>query len=189
MSPNLRSNAGPLLLMTGLAMALLAGGALAKTSDRNQEMSLDAGYQDGNVTQDGVIHLDQGVHLTQGTLDIQATKGQIVRKNGEITQVTFTGGPVKMKQINDDGTPMNAQADMIVYDLMKEIITLTGDYTVTSPKGSNSGQKMVYNTKTGNMQSGGDGSRVHTVIQPKNKSPGATVGSPTQVPPAKPGNK
>ena len=30
---------------------------------------------------------------------------------------------------------------------------------------------MVYNTKSGNMQSGGDGTRVRTVIQPKSAQP------------------
>ena len=46
--------------------------------------------------------------------------------------------------------------------------------TVKSPRGSNSGQKMVYNTKTGNMESGGDGTRVRTVIKPKSAQPQGT---------------
>ena len=41
------------------------------------------------------------------------------------------------------------------------------------PRGSNSGQRMVYNTKTGSVKSGGDGTRVKTVIQPRS----ATTGS------------
>ena len=32
------------------------------------------------------------------------------------------------------------------------------------------GDSVVYNMATGQMQSGGDGTRVHTVIQPKNKT-------------------
>lgn len=46
---------------------------------------------------------------------------------------------------------------------------------------------MVYNTKTGNMQSGGDGSRVRTIIQPKNAAPDAATPAPT--PAAKPAAK
>ena len=53
------------------------------------------------------------------------------------------------------------------YDLVNEIVTFTGNYTVKTPKGSNSGQKLVYNLRTGNMESGGDGTRVKTVIQPR----------------------
>ena len=47
-------------------------------------------------------------------------------------------------------------------------LTLIGDFNIHSPSGSNSGQKMVYNLRTGAIQGGGDGSRVRTVIQPRN---------------------
>ncbi|PTT41973.1 lipopolysaccharide transport periplasmic protein LptA, partial [Stenotrophomonas sp. HMWF022] len=46
-------------------------------------------------------------------------------------------------------------------------------YKVTSARGTNAGQRMVYNTRSGEMNSGGDGSRVRTVIPPKNKTPAA----------------
>ncbi|MCF5990550.1 lipopolysaccharide transport periplasmic protein LptA, partial [Xanthomonas perforans] len=42
-------------------------------------------------------------------------------------------------------------------------------------------------TKTGNMQSGGDGSRVRTIIQPKTPAPAAAT--PAQTPAAKPAAK
>ena len=41
---------------------------------------------------------------------------------------------------------------------------------MTQPKGSMSGQKVIYNMKTGAVNSGGDGTRVKMVLQPK---PGA----------------
>jgi len=37
---------------------------------------------------------------------------------------------------------------------------------------------MVYNTRSGEMNSGGDGSRVRTVIPPKNKNPAAQPAKP-----------
>ena len=95
---------------------------------------------------------------------------RVERKNGEVSRAVFTGKQAQLKQVNDDGTPVTATADRLEYDVLNDVITLTGNYKVTSPKGSNSGQKMVYNTKTGSMQSGGDGTRVRTVIQPKNKA-------------------
>ncbi|HEY0859862.1 MAG TPA: LptA/OstA family protein, partial [Pseudoxanthomonas sp.] len=67
-----------------------------------------------------------------------------------------------------------ATADRVEYDMTSETITFIGNYTVKSPRGSNSGQKMVYNTKTGNMESGGDGTRVRTVIKPKSAQPQGT---------------
>ena len=81
-----------------------------------------------------------------------------------------------MKQQMDDGTMMNARADRIVYEPHREILTLTGNFKIESPQGSNSGQKMVYNMGTGQMQSGGDGTRVRTVIQPRNATPAKKTG-------------
>ena len=80
----------------------------------------------------------------------------------------LTGSPVSLKQEMEDGTPMTATAKQIDYDLANETLTLIGDFNIHSPSGSNSGQKMVYNLRTGAIQGGGDGSRVRTVIQPRN---------------------
>ena len=161
MNPILRASffAGALLLAPTLA--------LAKASDRNQPMSLDAGHQVGSLEGNGIITMSGGVIVQQGSLDIRSQTGVITMKNDEITRVVFTGAPVTLKQQMEDGGLMTATANRIDYDLVNEIVTFTGNYTVKTAKGSNSGQKLVYNLRTGNMESGGDGTRVKTVIQPK----------------------
>ena len=159
----------PILRASFLAGALLLAPtlALAKASDRNQPMSLDAGHQVGSLEGNGIITMSGGVIVQQGSLDIRSQTGVITMKNDEITRVVFTGAPVTLKQQMEDGGLMTATANRIDYDLVNEIVTFTGDYTVKTAKGSNSGQKLVYNLRTGNMESGGDGTRVKTVIQPK----------------------
>ncbi len=163
-----------------LAAFLLAGctgQALAKSSDRNQEMIIDSGSTNGSFSDNGSTVLQGNVVITQGTLDIRATRGEIFMKDGEVSRAVFTGKQAQLKQVNDDGTPVTATADKLEYDVLNDVITLTGNYKVTSPKGSNSGQRMVYNTRTGSMQSGGDGTRVRTVIKPKNKPATTPAGS------------
>jgi len=182
MSPNPRSNAVLALVIAGLLTAM-ATGAWAKSSDRNQPMDITSGGQDGNFGDNATTKLWGGVEITQGTLEINADQGEIYSKDGEISRAVFTGKQARMKQVNDDGTPIDATADRIDYDVINDVVTLTGNYKISSPKGSNAGQKMVYNTRTGNMQSGGDGTRVHTVIQPKNKAPAPAAT------PSKPGAK
>ena len=122
---------------------------------------------DGNSTNVWVGN----VTLKQGTLDIAAQRAELTQRNGDPSKARFIGSPVKLRPQQDDGTGMDATANRIEYDLTSETIVLIGNYTVKSPRGSNSGQRMVYNTKTGNMQSGGDGTRVKTVIQPKSAAP------------------
>ncbi|HBK44912.1 MAG TPA: lipopolysaccharide transport periplasmic protein LptA [Xanthomonadaceae bacterium] len=145
--------------------------ALAKTSDRNQPMSLESNSNDCNLTDDdGKCRFTGDVVIVQGTLEIHADVADVYRKNGEVDRVVMSGRQATMKQQMDDGSPMDAQADNIEYRVNDDTVVLTGNYSVKSPKGSNAGQRMVYNTKTGNMQSGGDGTRVRTVIQPKAKA-------------------
>ena len=159
----------PILRASFLVGALLLAPSvvLAKSSDRNQPMSLDAGHQVGSLDGNGTITMSGGVIVQQGSLDIRSQTGVVTMKNNDITRVVFTGSPVTLKQQMEDGGMMNATANRIDYDLVNEIVTFTGNYTVKTPKGSNSGQKLVYNLRTGNMESGGDGTRVKTVIQPR----------------------
>ncbi|MFT4256972.1 MAG: lipopolysaccharide transport periplasmic protein LptA [Pseudoxanthomonas sp.] len=179
MFPSPRASA--LLVLT----LLMVSAAWAKTSDRNQDMAIDAGHQDGDTSDNGKTVWSQGVTVTQGTLSIKADSGTLQMRNGDPALATFVGKPVKLRQQTDDGDWMDAQADRLEYDLNSETITLIGNYKVSSPKGSNSGQRMVYNTKSGNMQAGGDGSRVQTVIKPKSaqgNSPAAKPATPTDKP-------
>lgn len=156
-----------------LALMLPALPAGAKSSDRNEPMNIDAGAQSGTLSGDGKTVLSGGVVITQGTLDLRAGNAEIHIKDSEAVRAIFTGKQAKMKQQMDDGTWMDASADRIDYDITNEVITLTGNYKVTSARGTNAGQRMIYNTRSGEMNSGGDGSRVRTVIQPKNKAPAA----------------
>ena len=160
-----------LLASAALLLLLPVADVVAKSSDRNQAMTIDSGSQSCNMEGNGKTVLGGGVVVTQGTLEIRSAAAEIYMADGEVSRSVFTGKQVKMKQQMDDGTWMDAQADRVEYDMKTETITFIGNYTVKSDRGSNSGQRMVYNTKSGNMQSGGDGTRVRTVIQPKSAQP------------------
>ncbi|WP_068814067.1 lipopolysaccharide transport periplasmic protein LptA, partial [Xanthomonas translucens] len=152
-----------------LLALLLPALAMAKSSDRNQPMDITSANQSGNMLDDnGKIRYTGNVVIIQGTLEIHADTADLFRKDGEIDRVVLTGKQATLKQLMDDGSPMDAVADNIDYKVGTDTVVLTGNYRMTSPKGTNAGQRMVYNTKTGDMQGGGDGTRVHTVIQPKN---------------------
>ncbi|KRG66951.1 hypothetical protein ABB27_11765 [Stenotrophomonas terrae] len=155
-----------------LLVALLAPGlAWSKASDRNQPMNIDAGQQSGTLDGNGKTTLSQGVIITQGTLELRSAEAELYMTDGEIVRAVFIGKQAQLKQQLDDGTWMNAVADRIDYDIKAENLTLIGNYKVESERGTNAGQRMVYNTRSGAMQSGGDGTRVRTVIQPKSTTP------------------
>ena len=106
----------------------------------------------------------------QGTLNIDADRAVISFKDGEASQAVLTGNQAVLRQQMDNGTPMTARADRIDYDMLADVVVLTGNYTVTTQRGSTSGQRLTYNLKSGQVDSGGeDGGRVKMRILPKSQ--------------------
>ncbi len=143
--------------------------ALARSSDRNQPMDIDAGQSDYSMDDSRPTVLSGGVIITQGTLDIRSSRADITQRNGDPVRAVLTGAPVRLKQQLDDGKPMNAVASKIDYDLRTEIVVFTGKVQISQPSGSISGERIVYNMTTGRVQGGGEGSgRVQMRLLPRN---------------------
>lgn len=155
-------------LLVALALTC-APDALARSSDRNKPMDIDAGQQTGSLDESTPTVLSGGVKITQGTLDVAAARAVITSRGGAISRVVLTGGPARLKQQLDDGTPMNAAASTIDYNLATEVVTFTGNVSIQQPRGTLSGERVVYNMRTGEVSSGGaDAGRVKMRIMPKN---------------------
>lgn len=151
-----------------LLACLVAGTAFARSSDRNKEMLVEAGHQSGTFSADSVNVLSGGVRVRQGTLDISSSTASITVADGDPVRAVFSGAPVVLKQVMDDGTPMTASADNIDYNLRTETVVFTGNVDIRQPRGSMRGERVVYNLQTGNVESGGEGNgRVHLRILPK----------------------
>ena len=159
----------PANLLLAIALgASCAGPAAARSSDRNQPMDIQAGHQSGTVDYSQPTILTGNVKIVQGTLHIDADRAVISFKDGEASQAVLTGNQAVLKQQMDNGTSMNARADRIDYDMVTDIVVLTGNYTVTTQRGSTSGQRLTYNLQSGQVDSGGqDGGRVKMRILPK----------------------
>jgi lipopolysaccharide export system protein LptA len=123
------------------------------------------------------------VHIIQGSLNITAGKAVIYRAGGDISRAVLTGSPAVLKQQMDDGTPMTAQASNVDYNLQNEVVVFTGNVELQQPRGTMNGERVVYNLKTGAIDSGGAGSgRVKMRIMPKHGSPGTPAPAPTPAP-------
>jgi len=167
------------LLLVATVAAALAGPAGARSTDRNQPMDTEAQHQSGTFAGNSVNVLSGDVHISQGSLDIRAARAEITMRDGEAVRAVLTGGPVVLKQQMDDGTPMTANASTVDYDLKGETATFTGNVQINQPRGTMNGARVVYNLKTGNIESGGEGSgRVRMHILPKNAAPTTGQGTP-----------
>ena len=174
----LPANALSLLLAVASLVAVLAPcAAHARSSDRNKAMDIDAGNLAYSLDANGSTVFSDGVSIVQGTLRINSSRADITQRNGEPVRAVLTGGPVKLNQQLDNGTPMSAVAGKVDYDLVTEIVVFTGNVDLQQPSGSLSGQRVVYNMRTGQVTSGGAGAgRVKMRIQPKNAPASPRVG-------------
>jgi lipopolysaccharide export system protein LptA len=162
----------PIDLLLAAALFACAGTAHARTSDRNQPMDTESQQNSCTLGDAGQCVMTGNVQITQGSLHIDAAKAVIYRDGGDISRAVLTGGPVVLKQQMDDGTPMTAHASNVDYNLRTEIVVFTGNVQLDQPRGSMSGQRVVYNLKTGAIDSGGEGNgRVKMRILPKNVAP------------------
>ncbi|PJJ98031.1 lipopolysaccharide transport periplasmic protein LptA [Lysobacteraceae bacterium NML75-0749] len=154
-------------LLTAFALAM-AGSAWARSSDRNQAMTIDSNWQSCGLGENMSCELRGDIIINQGTLRINAAQGTINQANGRPNRARLTGG-VTMRQELDDGTPINTRSGSVDYDFNTEIIILTGNVEINQPRGNLRGERVVYNMKTGQVQSGGQegGGRVRMTIQPK----------------------
>ncbi|WP_324319634.1 lipopolysaccharide transport periplasmic protein LptA [Arenimonas sp.] len=160
-------------LLTLALIAALPLAAQAKTTDRNQPMDVAADHTDAVLADDGDAILTGNVRITQGTLEVDADRAVIKRKNGDIAEVVLTGAPAHLKQVSDTGEPMNARAAQIVYTLSSDLMVLTGGVVVEQPRGNLSGETIKYDLKTGRLDGGGDGRRVSMHILPKTTTAGS----------------
>lgn len=173
----------PLLLG---ALCLAGGNAVAKSSDRNQRTVVSADSSDCSINEGGPCVLTGNVSIKQGSMDIDAARADMRRSGGETRSIKLNGSPVKLKQQMDDGAWLNATASQIDYDLGNNIVVFTGSAHIQQPgRGSISGERIVYNMRTGQVQSGsaaGSG-RVNMTFEPKNKT-GASDNTPDKPKPA-----
>jgi len=162
-------------VLLAAALVACAGTALAKTSDRNQPMDAESNQNNCVLTDAGQCVMTGNVQISQGSLHIDAAKAVIYREGGDISRAVLTGAPAVLKQQMDDGTPLTARASNVDYNLRTEVVVFTGDVQLDQPRGSMSGQRVVYNLKTGVIDSGGAGNgRVKMHILPKNVAPAST---------------
>jgi len=173
---------------------LVASNAFALSSDRNQPMLIDANYQKSTQSQTGkagdpdITKLDGNVVVTQGSMKAHADHATIYKnpsgvadKNGGvggITRVVLTGKQAHLQQVHDgDCGLVSADANTIDYLNATGIATLTGGVIVVQKgKGEFHGEHMIYNTNTGEMESGdlSSTSRVHMVMEPKSEQAAAS---------------
>lgn len=162
-------------LLLGLAPA-----AMARESDRDQPIELQAEDGDMVLAEDGVTRLRGSVVISQGTLRIAAQNAELTRTGGEMARVVLEGNPASLQQQGEDGRQVHARAQRIDYDVKTEVVTLTGNVSVNQGGDDLRGQRITYDLKSERLNASGQGSedgRIRMTIQPRARQPAAGTDS------------
>ena len=166
----------PALVLAMLA-ATFATAASALTTDRNQPMDIEAAHQVCGFGANDTCTLTGNVTMVQGSLNVTAAKAIIEQSGGDPSRALLSGG-VTLRQRLDDGNLINAKSSAVDYNLRTEVVVFTGNVEIVQQRGMLSGQRVVYNMKSGQVESGGAGNgRVKMRILPKGAQ-GATAPAP-----------
>jgi lipopolysaccharide export system protein LptA len=149
---------------------LAAQPALARKSDRQQEMHVAAKNFDGFQKPNSVSTLTGNVVITQGTLKATGAQAKVYfDAESQISRVVITGSPAHLEQLDENNNLVLGDAATLDYDNLKGIAVLSGNASITQKgRGDAHGDKLTYNTETSEMtgESGGDG-MVHMTFKPK----------------------
>lgn len=144
----------------------------ARKNDRDQPMGVRSDRQSGGLGNDDNIIMSGNVEITQGTLQVTAATATVERRGGDVQRIVLQGNPVRIRQENDRGEVVDAQATRVTYAPDNEILLLAGSARVAQARGDLQAETIRYNLDTGTIDSGGDGSRVQMTIQPKARPAG-----------------
>lgn len=155
-----------------LATVLLAGPAAARSSDRNQPMDIEASHSNCGLGANATCTLTGNVNITQGSMRVVAARAVIQQAGGDPSRAVLSGG-VTLRQTLDDGNQIHASSSHVDYNLRTEVVVFTGNVEIRQRRGSLNGQRVVYNMRTGQVESGGAGNgRVKMRILPKSAQAG-----------------
>jgi len=154
-------------------LPLLAAPALeARKNGREQPMAVRSDRQTGGLGDDDSIVMSGNVEITQGTLQVNAATATVERRGGDVQRIVLDGSPVRIRQQNERGETIDASAARVTYAPNEEIMVLAGDARVAQDRGEFTAGTIRYNVDTGSIDSGGDGGRVTTILQPKARPAG-----------------
>lgn len=132
------------LAVSLITLTLFSASALALESDFDQPIHVSSVKQHANMKSSTVTFTDE-VLLTQGSIKIIADKLTVIRGDKPNHETMIAEGNVAtFHQKQDDGKPLDAQAEHILYDVAKGTITLTKKAQIKQLDSEINGAKIVY---------------------------------------------
>ncbi|MFC0178671.1 lipopolysaccharide transport periplasmic protein LptA [Thorsellia kenyensis] len=138
----------------------------AKTGDTDEPMHITSDDQSLDMT-NSVATFTNNVVITQGTIKITADKVVVTTPGGDQEKAIIDayGSPLTFYQLQDDGLPIEGNANHMRYELASEKITLNGNAYISQVDSHVKGENIIYLVKEQRLEA--KGKKVTTVLNPK----------------------
>jgi lipopolysaccharide export system protein LptA len=113
---------------------------------------------------DNRIVLSDDVRIERGELVVEADTGQALQADGRYERIELDGNPARWSTVTEEGRRVEGESDRIVHDLLTEQVVMVGNARVREPRGSFSGQRLLYDLRT--QATEGEGG-IHMIIDPE----------------------
>ena len=143
----------------------------ATKNDLEQEITIKSQRQSADLKNKIASYLDDVV-ITQGSLTIQADLVQVITQSGTADKIYVAKGkPAQFQQTLEDGNPITLEANEIRYEPGISTITIKGNAKLSQEGSQVSGEKIIYNIKTEQLEAEGNlTDSVTTILQPQLQS-------------------
>ncbi len=152
-------------LLAGLLLWAMSNPVFAL--DRNQPIELEADRVELDDNKGTSTYIGN-VSLTQGDLSLKADRVTVFLKDSKIVRVEATGTPASLRDKLENNRLVEAEANLMDYDVSKEEILLTGNGMLNQNGNILRNDRIRYNLATGVLKAGGKDSeqRVKVILQP-----------------------
>lgn len=145
----------------------------AKTGDTSKPIYIDSTAQEFDMQTNTVIFTGS-VNLIQGTLKLKADKVLVKRPNGEegAEIVEAYGNPALFDQVLDNGKPVHGQAQILIYDVKKDLLTMKKKALLKQVDSQINGEVITYEIEKQKLKAQSkkkNGERVTTILTPTKK--------------------
>lgn len=156
-----RDASGLRAILTACALLLSLGVLAAEQDEPDINVRADRGGLDVRT---GASELLGNVVITRGELIVRADRAlSFSDDQGEAERIELYGSPVTWRDRLEDGSEVHGESGELIYDFVRNRITMNTDARIRNPQGSFSGATLVYDLDTQNLD--GDGG-VNFVIRP-----------------------
>ncbi len=164
---------------------------LAEKADRDRPVNIDADRM--TVDDNKQVAVFEGrVIITQGTLQLRGERVTVKQDSAGFQNGIVIGSPASFRQKRDGADEwVEGEAERIEYDGKKEFVEFFNRAMLRRKQDEVRGNYISYDTKTeffrvqaskGSSEQAEQSSRVHAVIQPKNKDESKPVPAPDPKP-------